>query len=370
MTRPAPAASPEWVSTYDLGVWDQFEEWCSRPTVTLPESLTRSEYNKLDDDARAAWRTARDQAHRDFPFVDTRDVASLANIVTNVVNNNRGNNSQGAALVVLVDGPTHAGKTTATRRVASDVHREYRRRGHNGVPVVLVEAVKSQKSMAIAMARYLGVLSDREEANPSRLTLDMLVPRIVNTCRRSGVHLFVVDEVQRLDANSANGRDAADLIKTLMNQLPHTTFLLVGADLGQQGPLVGHAAQQVMGRAQEVRLDRWDYGTEKGRERWVRLVTSVEENLRLLDHPTGSLAVHATWLWDNTDGRVGALVNLVRQAAENVAGTDSERLTKAALEAVTAPADVKDYAVVHEQARHEQAKAARSAKAPEISTAA
>ncbi|WP_461071281.1 TniB family NTP-binding protein [Streptomyces pseudoechinosporeus] len=181
---------------------------------------------------------------------------------------------------LIVTGPAAAGKTTALLHVGRTCHLAHTHRNpappgsaHPQVPVayVLVPPGATAKTLTTEFARYLGI------PVTTRMTQAQITDAVCHTYNTAGVQLA--------------GRD------TLITCGP------LPARQGQTRP-------------------------------FTDVITDLENALDLTSHRPGTLPRHHAYLHQRTAGRIGSLTRLIRQAAITAITDGTEKITKAALDAV------------------------------------
>ncbi|MEO3779374.1 hypothetical protein ABGB16_21530 [Micromonospora sp. B11E3] len=145
---------------------------------------------------------------------------------------------------------------------------------------------------------------------------------------------MLVDEIHNLNLATRGGAESSDQLKYLAERVP-ATFVYAGIDVEHAGLFSGVRGRQIAGRFASIATMPFAYGTRPQREQWAALVGTLEHALRLHQHRTGSLLRLAGYLHERTNGMIGSLSHLIRDAAVEAIFDGSERITKNALEAVT-----------------------------------
>ncbi|MEU9256343.1 ATP-binding protein [Streptomyces sp. NPDC048270] len=236
---------------------------------------------------------------------------------------------------LIVTGPAAAGKTTALLHVGRACHLAHQRKNpgppgsaHTAVPVayVLVPPGATAKTLITEFARYLAI------PVTARMTQTQITEAVCHTYTTAGIQLVLIDEIHRLNPRTTTGAQTADLIKDLTERLP-ATFVYAGINVTDTPLFTGTRGAQLAGRATLVTCGPLPAraGT---RHPFREIITDIETNLDLTHHQPGTLPRHAVYLHQRTAGRIGSLTRLIRQAAINAIHDGTERITKAALDAI------------------------------------
>ncbi|CAL9667060.1 hypothetical protein SUDANB2_07218 (plasmid) [Streptomyces sp. enrichment culture] len=236
---------------------------------------------------------------------------------------------------LIVTGPAAAGKTTALLNVGRACHLAHTRKNpppsgsaHGAAPVayVLVPPGATAKTLITEFARYLGI------PVTTRMTQTQITDAVCHTYTQAGVQLVLIDEIHRLNPRTTTGAQTADLLKDLTERLP-ATFVYAGINVTDSPLFSGTRGAQLAGRATLV--DCGPLPARHGkREPFRNVITDIENALDLHQHKPGTLPRHAPYLHQRTAGRIGSLTRLIRQAAITAITDGTERITKAAMDAV------------------------------------
>ncbi|MFJ5595699.1 TniB family NTP-binding protein [Streptomyces noursei] len=236
---------------------------------------------------------------------------------------------------LIVTGPAAAGKTTALLNVGRTCHLAHIRKyppppgsAHAAAPVayVLVPPGATAKTLITEFARYLGI------PVATRMTQTEITDAVCHTYTQAGVQLVLIDEIHRLNPRTTTGAQAADLLKDLTERLA-ATFVYAGINVTDTPLFSGTRGAQLAGRATLITCGPLParHGT---RQPFRDVITDIENALDLEQHKPGTLPRHAAYLHQRTAGRIGSLTRLIRQTAITAIHDGTERITKAALDAV------------------------------------
>lgn len=311
----------------------------TRPARIHPDDLQRLSTRALEqrkDEARA-W-VSRLQ-------LDPPANAHIRNALSRTIENNR-TTPPGAKDILAITAPNTAGKSTLARSWALDHYRStigrellreeaipvWRPTRHieaDYVPVVWMNlpAGAARKEFNTEFLKFLGHRSE----GVLRTTND----RLTATIARQGVRLIVVDDIHLLRTQHRDGQTVLDHLKYINTVLGehHGTLLLVGANL--HGSDIA-ADPQINGRMRFLELPIYAIDSAEQKRDWQRLLHDAEKQLRpflpLADK--GVLVHRAGLIWRRTQGYLGDLGNLLRQATAHAIDNEAWNITLDVLEKV------------------------------------
>jgi hypothetical protein len=191
---------------------------------------------------------------------------------------------------------------------------------------VLVPPGATAKTLVTEFARYLGI------PTTTRMTQTQITDAVCHTYTQAGVQLVLIDEIHRLNPRTTTGAQAADLLKDLTERLA-ATFVYAGINVTDTPLFSGTRGAQLAGRATLITCGPLP-ARHGAREPFRDVITDIENALDLTHHKPGVLLRHAAYLHQRTAGRIGSLTRLIRQTAITAIHDGTERITKAALDAV------------------------------------
>ncbi len=235
---------------------------------------------------------------------------------------------------LIVTGPAAAGKTTALLNVGRTCRLARTRKNpappgsaHAAAPVayVLVPPGATAKTLITEFARYLGI------PTTTRMTQTQITDAVCHAYTQAGVQLVLVDEIHRLNPRTTTGAQTADLLKDLTERLA-ATFVYAGINVTDTPSSAAPAAPNSPDAPPSSlrpppRPPRHPPTLHRRHHRH-------RNALDLHHHKPGTLPRHAAYLHQRTAGRIGSLTRLIRQAAITAIHDGTERITKAALDAV------------------------------------
>jgi hypothetical protein len=137
-----------------------------------------------------------------------------------------------------------------------------------------------------------------------------------------------VDEIHNLKLATRNGAEVSDTLKYFSERIP-ATFAYAGINVEREGLFTGTRGQQIAGRFTLVPAASFPYAVE-----WQGLIATLDEALRLHQHPAGSLTGLDRYLHQRTGGMIGSLSHLIRGAAIEAILGGSEKITRTLLDGV------------------------------------
>lgn len=319
MVKHAPTPQPGPGDALPPTTWQGWQQFVDTPPPTPPGPGTppRSVEERL-------------AYHSDFVTVRTPSIDTISTTVRTLMVLGRHQRAT-ARPSLIVTGPPTTGKTTALLQVGRTCHHaETARTGiRDQMPVayILVPPGASAKTLAAEFARFLGIPLTH------RMTQAQIMTSVCDTYTRAGVRLVMIDEIHRLNPCTSTGAEATDLLKDLTERIA-ATFVYAGIDVTATPLFTGTRGAQLAGRATLIDCDT--IPARRGTSQPFRdLVASLEACLDLDRHRPGTLPRQAAYLHTRTGGRIGSLARLLRQAAITAILDNTERITKATLEAIT-----------------------------------
>lgn len=159
---------------------------------------------------------------------------------------------------------------------------------------------------------------------------------VTNALRELKTVLVVVDEVHRLEDNSAGSTDSVNILKEMSNKVP-ATFLYSGKVSGSR-LLVGSKGAQIAGRFSQVTMGTYGYRTDKEKQGWRDILDIVGDELCLFGVERGDLHALSDYLHLRSGGNIGTLVRLLSTAAQDLIiqnlDPTKERVTKGLLSGI------------------------------------
>lgn len=234
---------------------------------------------------------------------------------------------------LALSGAAGLGKSTAALLIGKRHERRMRQHRRaadsNFAPVVYIVAPPgaTPKMLMLAFATWLGLITH------PRATAQDVTDQVVAVLRDLGTTLVIVDEVHNLRTNNRAGAQAASALKVFSERLD-ATFCYIGIDLPAADLYTGDMGRQIKARTILHDIRPYTDGTPHAREQWTSLILGLEALLPLHKHRRGTLATHATYLYDRTGGSIGSLRALLTDAAIAAIQEETERIDRPLLESI------------------------------------
>ncbi|MFJ3950510.1 TniB family NTP-binding protein [Streptomyces sp. Je 1-4] len=162
------------------------------------------------------------------------------------------------------------------------------------------------------------------------MTQTQITDAVCHTYTATGVQLVLIDEIHRLNPRTTTGAQTADLIKDLTERLS-APFVCAGINV--TAPLfTGTRGAQLAGRATLITCGPLPPATAPATPSPTSSPTSKTTSTSPTTNPAPSPP--RPYLHQRSAGRIGSLTRLIRQAAITAISDGTERITKAALDAV------------------------------------
>ncbi|MEV0466636.1 TniB family NTP-binding protein [Nocardia tengchongensis] len=246
-----------------------------------------------------------------------------------------------------ISGPSATGKSTAVLHVGRLLDdalrvRTNRRGDASYLPVVYVPIgeVTSANKLWTAFAQFLGI------ELPKRGNADDRMYIIASLLREMGTRFVIVDEVHHLQIQKTQGAEAANALKRFAEQFD-ASMIYTGIDLDTAPLFTGKAGAQWRARTVPYDMRTYSVRQEGSRDEWTELVNAFAADLPLARHRHDSLESHADYLYHRTGGSIGALKNLLQDAAIDAIENGSETITRKLLDTVTIDLEAIEYATIH-----------------------
>jgi hypothetical protein len=300
--------------------WDRWQRFIADPPPTRP----RPDAPPRSAEQRVAY-------HSRFVTVRTPAIVKTSLEVRTLMAVGRYQQATARPGLILT-GPPTTGKTTTLLEVGRTCHLAEQTRtgpiaGQVPVAYLLVPPGASAKALAAEFAHCLGIPVS------TRMTQAQITTAVCHTYNQAGVRLVLIDEIHRLTPRTTNGAAAADFLKDLTEKI-HATFVYAGIDVTNTQLFTGTAGAQLAGRSSLIDCDPLP-ATQGATQPFRDLVTAMENALDLTHHKPGTLLRLTPYLHQRTAGRIGSLSRLIRRAAITAILDTTEKITKAALDAIT-----------------------------------
>lgn len=228
--------------------------------------------------------------------------------------------SRGAGRMLAADGPAGGGKTHLVLFGARQLARRLLATSNPPQTPVIYVNVPSEPTPRQISAEVAGFLGSevRGLRNESEIT-----NHLVAVLPQHGTRVIIFDEADRLERHRSRGRPS-DHLKHLADKLDQVTLVFVGKDLRTNPLFAGVDALQLYRRTTFFSVAPIDYVKE--RDLWTSLISLLEENLRLRQHPSGSLSTQSQRLHVESGGLFGLVAASIRFAAAEAIISRKERV--------------------------------------------
>jgi hypothetical protein len=271
--------------------------------------------------------------HGHMHTVTTPAIAKALLVVAEQIRSNR--QREHGRIGIILDGPKGTGKSTLLQAVG--VHWERRfaelyEPDDNRIPIITLNVPPptrgNLRNWPGAFARYLG--QEREGGDPTE--------SVIRAMRNARTLLVLIDGIERL-------RTAADAELTfqyldMISEETGATFIYCGRyaqnivdPLTRDNDTRLEQDEVLHGDHTVLRLSRIGFDDE-GVEKFQRVVTLFDKDLRLYRHQPGDLADLAPYLHTRSRGYMRMLSHLICQAAQRAILTQEERITRELLEKI------------------------------------
>lgn len=332
-----------------------FEDWRIFVAKRPPEKPTLDtfeQYNLLSKNEKKAFNTERKKYHAQFGPIETPQLEDFHNDVLKLAALNY-QSPPGARHGVMLDGLGTVGKSTIALHLGRKYELFLRKRlniptelpnGNLFIPVVYIgcSANISVKDFNKMVVSYLNVPSTKRDTESD------LTEKIIRAAKACGVSMFIVDDIHFVNINSRSATGINDHFKKLASDIS-ATFLYAGINIqGTKLISEGNTKErehfsQTAGRFKRYEIRQF----EKDSEELKSVLATFEYHLLLLKQPKNSLSVQmADYIFDRTNGFLGSISLLLREAANLAIDDGSERLTLSIFNKVTLPHSAEQFSSV------------------------
>ncbi len=300
--------------------WRQF----TSDAPAVPGLLPAAERDALTDDGRSCYDERRLDYHTRLGVVATSTLRHVVNTGRRLTLLNR--HAVSARRGLIVSGAAGTGKTTAITQFGK-AHQAIDERRHpagDRIPVVYVTVppAATPRMLAVEFARFLGI------PVTSRANITDVIEAVCGVMTDTRTTVVCVDEIHNLQLATRNGAEVSDTLKYFSERIP-ATFVYAGINVEREGLFSGTRGQQIAGRFTMIPAAPFPYAAE-----WQGLIATLEDALRLHQHPPGALTGMDRYLHQRAGGMIGSLSHLIRGAAVEAILDGSEKITRRLLDGI------------------------------------
>lgn len=223
---------------------------------------------------------------------------------------------------MLIIGSTDNGKTSIRRRVESKYHMSTTDSGKIKMPVVSVQMPPDPTARCLCNSILKGLMLPTVFSGK----IDYIRDAVIDTLREYEVRCLMIDEVQHLDRiPDKKQRTMLDTLKYISNELslPMVAF---GTSEAQY---VFARDSQLDNRFKKVHLTRWECNYD-----FQMLLTTYETSLPFYERSNLGQPDMARLIYSLTNGTIGEIVTLVREAAIQAVRAGDEKINVDHIKAV------------------------------------
>ena len=327
--------------------------WAAMRDTTPPvPDVTPKQYAAMRKSERFTYNTLRKNHHESLACIETRHLQDATAALTQ-----RFMTLAGSRTVccggMLISGPACAGKSTTLIHFGQQIEAGLRAgkklplhgagepparlpNGAEYVPVIYLTLTTQVVPTLENIARfYIPNLPLGRRRNRSDL-----LAMISHLVYESETRLILLDQVQNLRSATVGVQAVSDVLKDLMDACPSTMIAGAGIDLQRltlfqaSTSTGGQDLAQTANRFALHPMGNYDNSTKEGTTDWIRLLRSVETHLVLHNHQANDLVNMRDQLHERTHGLTGAIMPLLRAAANCAIDDGSERITSETIDSV------------------------------------
>lgn len=317
--------------------WNAFVD---APRPDVPARMTAAEFHLLRPSERSAYVAACRKHHGSLGPYGLSTFADIRKEAQGLLGSNDDLREDEIRRGAAIDGLPNMGKSTLLRIIGRDYHREVRARygsetedGHEYIPVCYVSLPAEQKPGTLGLTQKLFRFYGGVEI--SRESTTRLSNRLIDLMYDCGTSLVLIDDLHYIKPRQFRGTELANHLKHLMNELA-ATFLFAGVGLrrsgifneGKNNPDEARYAQLAQ-RLRRYELAPIDVNEREGKQEWKRLLAAFSADLRLLRPVRLQDGELPDYLYEQTQGSVGNLKDLVVGAAREALDEDAADPTAA-----------------------------------------
>lgn len=321
-------------SLHDVVSWRKFVK---RGHPSLPPLVTRAELDAMITAEKQKYDRARRIYHMGFGPLSSRAMESIHRQVGTLAADNL-HSPPGARSGAIIDGAGTLGKTTIIlqlgRKYELTMQKLFQRIESDHViedfiPVVYayVPSSTTTKKMLTSLVEFFGIPVGKRDTEAE------IMRRLIETVRACKTSLIILDDIHNLHAGNKSAASVNDLLKELMDKIP-ATFVYAGINTERSVLLLDSVtrgpsrASQTQNRYSLHRVTPFPYDVMEGDDsEWLEILRTIESHLVLVDHEPGWLERQHLYMYARTAGGIGALMRLLRQAANHAIRSGAEKLS-------------------------------------------
>lgn len=344
-----------------IATYEDWRAYVLRPPAVRPEMPTYAEYKAMSAQAKKAFNLARTEYHNAFGPILVPAMERIHNASLRLATQNL-RAQPGARPGIIMDGISTVGKST----IAMQLGRRYERlvtdkfritttpSGSTFIPVAFINlpGEMSIKNFNREIVKYYNI--------PKSASLDAgeLTAKIIEWAADCATSMFILDDIHFLKIKNRSHETLNNHFKKLANSIA-ATFIYSGVNLEGTGLLAeGNSADkatmsQTAHRFKKFDLTPFQYKNVKSRAEFNSVLTAFESHLLLFDHPAYYLATDlGEYICARTNGFMGPMANLIREAASIAIHTGTERITMDILKKIKLDIDSEQNFRLHRKQEH------------------
>ncbi len=305
-----------------------------QPSIPIPDIPSVREFDSMSRESRERFEAERFHYVSEMPPIPELFESTLRLVRRRVAMN--GHSRPIARRGVALDGKPDNGKTVTLIQAGLEHENAAREAwqsdltpsGHKFVPTVFysIQPNETIKQVSSNLVGFFGPVPKRADS----AQLSRLLVKYAANCQTS---LFLFDEIQNLQLHRKSDIEANNYLKYLAN-ITRATFVYAGVDLEKDGFFNEGAGSENASRSQiryrftRCPIEPIDFASPEGRDMFVGVLKSYEDDLPLVKSEPGDIAKHSTLVWNRTRGKIGLIDTLLKDAFAIAVELGTERITK------------------------------------------